>query len=187
MSSNVSDVLTAFRSGTLTAEDAARQLLPLLQTSGRLNLELGPDIRPILEALRRLAGPGASDPRQPLTWESPHWQRLTRVPDDFWTILRERRLDQSPQCLRYAFTVRSPVAAATLEDWIMDHSDHRVIVDLPASFQEASGQLVGLTTARRLTKVDLVNWASWLQSIPPVPQAALTDLGIAPPPPDDPE
>ena len=184
MSSTVSDILTAFRSGTLSAEDAAQQLLPLLQTSGRLNLELGPEIRPILEALRRLAGPGASDPRQPLTWDSPHWQRLGRVPDDFWTIVRERRLDQSPQRLRYAFTVRSAAAATALEDWIMDHSDHQVTVDLPASFEEASGQLVGLTPARRLTKADLLSWANWLQSIPPVPEAGLTDLGIAPAPPD---
>jgi hypothetical protein len=184
MSSNVSDILTAFRSGTLSAEDAAQQLLPLLQTSGRLNIELGPEIRPILEALRRLAGPVAPSPHEPLAWDSPHWQRLSRVPDDFWTILRERRLDQSPQCLRYAFTVRSGAAATALEDWIMDHSDHQVTVDLPASFEEAAGQVVGLTPARRLSKADLQNWAGWLQAVPPVPDAALTELGIAPAPPD---
>jgi hypothetical protein len=187
MSPTASDILAAYRSGTLTVEEAARQLLPLLQTSGRLNLELGPDVRPVLEALRRLASPGTPrkpESRQPLTWDSPHWQRLSRVPDDFWTILRDRRLDQSLQCLRYAFTVRSAAAAAALEDWIMDHSDHHVTVDLPASFQEASGQVMGQTPARRLTKADLSTWVTWLQSIPPVPDASLTDLGIAPPPQD---
>ena len=182
MSSTITDILTAFRSGTLTAEDAAHQLLPLLQTSGRLNIDLSSDIRPVLEALRRLAGSGTSDPRKPLTWDSPHWQRLSRVPDDFWTILRERRLDERPQCLRYTFTVRSAAAATALEDWIMDHSDHDVTVALPASFQEASGQLTGLTPSRLLTKAHLLSWANWLRSIPPVPDAALTDLGIAPPP-----
>ena len=184
MSSTITDILTAFRLGTLTAEDAARQLLPLLQTSGRMSIELSSDIRPVLEALRRLAGSGTSNPREPLTWESPHWQRLSRVPDDFWTILRARRLDQSPQCLRYAFTVCSATAATALEDWIMDHSDHHITLDLPASFGEASGQVTGLTPARLLTKANLLSWANWLQAIPPIPDAALTDLGIAPPPPD---
>jgi hypothetical protein len=182
MSSTIIDILTAFRSGTLSAEDAAQQLLPLLQTSGRLNIDLSPDIRPVLEALGRLAGSGVADPSKPLTWESPHWRRLGRVPDDFWTILRERRLDRSPYCLRYAFTVRSAVAAAALEDWIMDHSDHHVTVTLPASFQDASGQVAGLTPPKLLTKAHLLRWADWLQSVPPVPDAALTDLGISPPP-----
>ena len=184
MSSTASEILAAFRSGALTADEAARQLLPLLQTSGRLNLDLGFDVRPLVEALRQLASPGTPTKPQspePLTWESRHWQRLNRVPEDFWTILHERRLDQSPQCLRYAFTVRSTVAAAALEDWIMDHSDHHVTVDLPDSFEEASGQVVGHTPARRLTKADLLTWVTWLQSIPPVPEAALTDLGIASP------
>ena len=182
MPSTIIDILTAFRSGTLAAEDAARQLLPLLQTSGRLDLELSADIRPVLEALRRLAGAGTADPRKPLTWNSPHWQRLSRVPDDFWTILRDRQLDQSQQCLRYAFTVRSATAATTLEDWLMDHSDHQITVALPVSFQDGAGQVAGLTPPRLLTKAHLVSWAKWLQSIPPVPDAALTDLGIAPPP-----
>jgi hypothetical protein len=181
MSLSMTDILTAFRSGTLTAEDAAKQLVPLLQTRGRLNLQLSDDIRPVLEALRRLAGSGTSVPRQPLTWDSPHWHRLSQVPDDFWTILRERRLDQSPQCLRYAFTVRSAAAATVLEDWILDHSDHEVTLNLPASFQDAAGQVVGLTPPRLLTKPDLRNWANWLQSVPPVSDAALTDLGITPP------
>jgi hypothetical protein len=104
------------------------------------------------------------------------------VPDDFWAILRERRLDQSPQCLRYAFTVRSAAAATALEDYIMDHSDHHVTVTLPSSFQEASGQIAGLTPPRLVTKAHLLTWANWLQAIPAVPDAALTDLGIAPPP-----
>lgn len=185
MSQTITDILTAFRSGTLSAEDAATQLIPLLRTSGQLNFELSPDIKPLLEALRRMAGTGTTNPLQPLTWESRHWQRLNKVADDFWTILKERRLDQTPQCLRYAFTVRSTAAATALEDWIMDHSDHRVTVALPASFEEAAGQVAGLLPARVLTKADLANWVSWLQAVPPVPDAALTDLGIAPPPHDD--
>lgn len=182
MSRTIADVLTAYRSGTLTAEDAAQQLMPLLQTSGRLNMELSADIKPLLEALRRLAGPDVAQPTQPLVWESKHWQRLDRVADDFYTILRERKLDQSPQCLRYAFTVGSQTAATALEDWIMDHSDHRVTVGLPASFQGSSGQVTGLTPARILTRADLVSWVAWLRDIPLVPDAALSDLGIAPPP-----
>jgi hypothetical protein len=184
MSSTATEILAAFRRGALTAEEAARQLLPLLQTSGRLNLDLGFDVQPLLDALRQLASPGAPPkPQSPelLTWESRHWQRLKRVPDDFWAILHERRLAQSPQCLRYAFTVRSTAAATALEDWIMDHSDHQVTLELPDSFEAASGQVVGQTPARRLTKADLVTWVSWLQSIPPVPEAALTYLGIASP------
>ena len=80
--------------------------------------------------------------------------------------------------------MRATAAAAALEDWIMDHSDHRLTVDLPDSFEEASGQVVGHTPARRWTKADLLTWVTWLQSIPPVPEAALTDLGIASPPED---
>lgn len=182
MPSSITDILTAFRSGTVTAEDAAQQLLPLLQTSGRLNILLTADIRPVLEALSRLAGSTPTGPRPPLTWESPHWQRLSRVPDDFWTILRDRHLDQTPQCLRYVFTVRSAVAATGLEDWIMDHSDHQITLDLPASFDVTSGHVVGLTPPKLLTKLDLTKWAQWLQSVPTVPDAALTELGISPPP-----
>jgi hypothetical protein len=182
MSPNIIDILTAFRAGNLSADDAARQLLPLLQTSGRLGLELTADIRPVLEALRRLAGPATSQPRVPLAWESPHWQRLNRVADDFWTILQERRLAQAPQCLRYGFTVRSAAAAASLEAWMLDHSDHQITVDLPASFEEASGQVIGLTPPRVLTRADLQKWVAWLQAVPPVSDAALTELGLAPAP-----
>lgn len=182
MSPDIVDILTAFRTGALPAEEAARQLLPLLQTSGRLGLELTPDLRPLLEALRRLAGHGDAAPKEPLTWDSPHWRRLDRVAKDFWLILRDRRLESSPQCLRYGFTVRTPQAAAALEDWILDHSDHTVRVELPADFADGSGQVVGQTPARILTEADLTRWASWLQDIPPVPDAALSELGIAPPP-----
>lgn len=184
MSATASEILAAFRSGALTAEEAARQLLPLLQTSGRLDIELGFDVQPLLAALRQLTSPGmpARPPSaQPLTWESPHWLRLNRVPDDFWSILRDRRLEQSPQCLRYGFTVGSRAAATALEDWIMDHSDHHVAVNLPDSFERSTGHVVGHTPAKRLTKAHLLAWVAWLQSIPPVPDAALTDLGIASP------
>jgi hypothetical protein len=187
MSSTANEILAAFRSGALTAEEAARRLLPLLQTSGPLDLDLGLDVQPLVEALRHLASPGRpSTPQsiQPLVWQSRHWQRLDRVPEDFWHILRGRHLDQSPQCLRYVFTVRSAAAATALEDWILDHSDHRVSVQLPESFHNASGEVVGHTPAKRWTKPDLVTWVGWLRSIPPVAEAALTDLGIASPPPD---
>lgn len=184
MASTIADILTAFRSGTLSAEDAARELIPLLQTSGRLNIELSPDVQPLLEALSRLAGAGVARSAQPLHWESKHWQRLNHVADDFWSILRERRLDRDPHCLRYTFTVQSAAAASALENWIMDQSDHQVSLALPTSYEEAAGQVTGVTPARVLTKADLANWVSWLQAIPPVPDAALTDLGIAPPPPE---
>jgi hypothetical protein len=183
MPQSPAEILADFRNGLLTAEEAAKQLLPLLQTSGRLNLELGPETRPVLEALRRIAGidrrprPAA----EPLVWDSPHWRRLGRVADDFWTILRDRRLDQSPQCLRYAFTVRSSAAATALEDYVLDHSDHEVKVDLPASFQAGTGQVIGTTQPRRLTQTDLQAWVAWLLAVPPVEDAALTDLGISPP------
>jgi hypothetical protein len=184
MSATAVEILAAFREGAMSAEEAARQLLPLLQTSGKLNLELGPEVRPVLEALRRLASSGQptdAEPLPPLAWESPLWRRLARVPDDLWTILRDRRLDQAPQCLRYVFTVRSIDAARTLEQWIADHSDHDVNVDLPASFQRSSGQLACKTRPKLLTKADLLAWVTWLQAIPAVPDAALTDLGIQTP------
>ena len=111
MSSTANEILAAFRSGALTAEEAAQQLLPLLQTSGRLNLDLGFDVQPLLAALRQLSSPGTPPkPRslQPLTWESPHWQRLKQVPDDFWTILHERGLDQRRRQLRARQAVHEP-------------------------------------------------------------------------------
>ncbi len=182
MAVTITDILTAFRTGTISAEDAASQLLPLLQTSGRLSLPIAPDLRPLLEALGRLAGPATPRPMPALTWESPHWKRLGRVPDDFWTILRDRRMEQDPQCLRYAFTVGSAEAARALEDWIMDHADHAVSVELPPSFEMGPGQVVGVVPAKRLQKGDLEAWARWLSEIPPVADAALTDLGIVPPP-----
>jgi hypothetical protein len=184
MTPTIIEILTAFRSGTLSAQDAAEQLLPLLRTSGGLGFELTPEIRPVLEALNRLAGPSSAAPQTPLVWESPHWQRLGRVPEDFWNILRERRLTQAPHCLRYAFTVRSAAAASALEDWILDNSDHEVTRELPPSFEHASGQVVGLTPPRLLTREDLQKWAAWLQAISPIPDAALTDLGIVAPPED---
>ena len=184
MSATPAEILAAFRAGGLSAEEAARQLLPLLQTSGSLNLELGPEVRPVLEALQQLASPGRAEsagPPQPLAWESPLWRKLPRVPDDLWTIIRDRRLERTPQCLRYVFTVRSAAAAAALERWIAENSGHHVSVDLPGSFRRSAGQVKGETPPKLLTKADLVAWVSWLQAIPPVPDAALSDLGLQTP------
>ncbi|HWA58258.1 MAG TPA: hypothetical protein VG692_13445 [Gemmatimonadales bacterium] len=181
MPPSVFEILAAFRSGAMSAEDAARLLLPLLQTSGRPAFEPSTDLAPVLEALQRLAGPAPSAPRTPLTWDSPHRQRLPRVAADFWAILQERRLATHPQCLRYAFTVRSREAASALEDWIMDHSDHGVTLELPESFEHRSGQVVGLTEPKVLSRDDLDRWVAFLQAIPPVPDASLSDLGIASP------
>jgi hypothetical protein len=187
MSATASEILASFRDGTLSAEEAARQLLPLLQSSGKLSLEFGPDMRPVLEALRRLAMPSqppAKEALPPLDWESPLWRSLHRVPDDLWTIMKDRHLDLAPQCLRYVFTVRSAAAAATLEDVIGRQPQHRGTVEIPALFQQASGRVTGETLPRLLTKSDLVTFAAWLRSIPPVADAALTDLGIQAPPRD---
>jgi hypothetical protein len=187
MSATAGEILASFRDGTLSAEEAARQLLPLLQSSGKLSLEFGPEVRPVLEALRQLAMPGqpsAKEPPAPLDWESPLWRSLHRVPDDLWTIMRDRHLDMAPQCLRYVFTVRSAAAAATLEDLIGHQPHHRVTVEIPASFQQASGHVTGETHPRLLTKSDLVTFTAWLRSIPPIADAALTDLGIQAPPRD---
>ena len=184
MSATPGEILAAFRDGTLSAEEAARQLLPHLQSSGKLSLEFGPEVRPVLEALRALATHGqplAKEPPPPLEWESPLWRSLHRVPDDLWTIMRDRHLDLAPQCLRYVFTVRSAAAAATLEDLIGHQPQHRVTVELPTSLPQASGRVTGETLPRLLTKSDLVTFAAWLQSIPPVADAALTDLGIQAP------
>jgi hypothetical protein len=185
MSRTAGEILAAFREGTLSAEEAARQLLPLLQTSGKLNLELGPDVRPVLEALRQLTAagaPAAKAPAEPLAWESPHWRSLPRVAENFWTIIKDRRLQDTPHCLRYAFTVRTAQAAEALQDWIEDHADHQVTTDLPASFQLAAGLVVGETPPKILTRADLTAWVAWLQSVPPVADAALSDLGINAPP-----
>jgi hypothetical protein len=181
MAVTITDILTAFRHGEISAEDAARQLIPLLQTSGRLSFPITQDLRPLLEAIRRMAGQ-APRPKQPLSWESPHWKRLDRVAEDFWTILRDRRMEQEPQCLRYAFSVGTAAAATALEDWLMDHSDHAISVDLPYSFESGLGQVVGVLPAKRLQKSDLEAWVTWLRGIPPVADAALSDLGIVSPP-----
>lgn len=182
MAVTITDILTSFRSGTISAEDAARQLIPLLQTSGRLSFPITQDLRPLLEAFRRLAGPAIHRPKQPLTWESPHWKRLDRVAEDFWTILRDRHMEQDPQCLRYAFSVGTPAAATALENWLLDNSDHTITVDLPASFDFGLGQVVGVLPPKRLQKADLESWVRWLRGIPPVPDAGLSDLGVVPPP-----
>ena len=184
MSPTANEILAAFRNGSLTAEEAARQLLPLLQTSGPLNLDLGSDVQPLVDALREIAGLGEPQPAEALTWESRHWTRLDRVPEDFWFILHGRHLDQSPQCLRYGFSVASTAAATALEAWLLDHSDHRVSVEFPEGFPRIHGHVIGHTPARRWTKPELVRWVTWLKSIPPVADAALTDLGIASPPDD---
>jgi hypothetical protein len=64
----------------------------------------------------------------------------------------------------------------------LDHSDHSVTVQLPADFAAGSGAVTGQTQAKLLTEADLAHWADWLREIPPVPDAALYELGIAPPP-----
>jgi hypothetical protein len=180
------EIMATFRSGGVSAEDAAQRLLPLLQAAGTLTLDVGPDTIPVLEALKRLAHPPAPPPRtptQPLIWESPHWRDLARVPEGLWRVITERRLDQSPRSLRYVFTVGSDAAARILQQWIAVHSDHQVTPDLPASFEESRGQIVGLTRPALLTRAGVAAWVAWLQSMPSVPDAALTDLGISDPPP----
>jgi hypothetical protein len=177
------EILAAFRSGALSAEAAAQQLLPLLQTSGKPTLDTGPDVRPVLEALQRLANPAGPARRglaEPLGWETPQWLSLPRVADGLWRIIR-RHLERAPQCLRYLFAVRSAGAATALQEWITAHSDHQLTVDLPPSFQYSGGQIVGHTRTALLTQPDLVAWAAWLQSIPRVADAALTDLGLVSP------
>jgi len=175
------EILARYRTGDLSAEDAAALILPSLKEAGELTLNIGPNEMPLLDALQRLANP-APPPPPTLTWESQPWLALGRLADDFWGQIQARGLDQVPQCLNYVFLVGSHTAAASLEEWIGTRSDHVVTVSLPESFEVAHGRVFGRTAPRLLSWNDLAEWAAWLASIPPVPNASLDGLGVSAPP-----
>ncbi len=175
------EIIAQYKAGALTAEAAAELILPSLQAAGELTLNIGPEEGALLAALQRLAAP-PPPPLSCLTWESQPWLGLGRVADDFWRQVQARGLDRIPQCLNYVFLVGSPAAAAALENWISARSDHVVTVSLPDSFEESHGRVFGRTAPRLLSHSDLAEWAAWLATIPPVPDASLDGLGVSGPP-----
>jgi hypothetical protein len=175
------EVISQYRAGELTAEAAAELLLPALKAAGKLTLDITEEEMPVLEALQRLAAP-QPEPLKLLTWESRAWLALGGLADDFWQKLCDRGLDRVPQCLNYVFLVGSHAAATALRQWIETRSDHVVTATLPEAFEESHGRVFGRTPPRVLTHAHLVEWAGWLQSIPPVPDASLDGLGVSGPP-----
>lgn len=175
------EVIRQYRAGELTAEAAAELLLPTLKAAGKLTLDITEEEMPVLEALQRLAAP-QPEPLRVLAWESQSWMALPGLADDFWQKLCDRGLDRVPQCLNYVFLVGSDAAATTLRQWIETRSDHVVTAALPDSFDQGHGKVFGRTPPRILTHADLVEWAGWLQSLPPVSDASLDGLGVSGPP-----
>jgi len=175
------EAIRQFRSGEITAETAAELLLPSLQATGKLELELSETDMPVLAALQQLTRPKLP-PAQPLTWESKSWQALAGLPDSFWPQLQQHGLDKVPQCLNYVFMVRSEMAADVLTQRIESASDQVVMTDLPPSFEKYNGRVFGRTPPRLLTHADLVEWAAWLRAIPPIPDASLERLYVSGPP-----
>jgi hypothetical protein len=175
------EVVRQFRSGELTAEAAAELLLPSLQSAGKLELELSEADMPVLAALQQLTRPKLP-PAQPLSWESKSWLALEGLPGSFWPQLQQHGLDKVPQCLNYIFMVSSEAAADILTRRIESTSDHVVMTDLPESFEKHNGRVFGRTPPRLLTHRDLVEWAAWLQAIPPIPDASLERLHVSGPP-----
>lgn len=175
------EVIRQYRNGELTAEAAAELLLPSLQKSGKLELELSESDMPVLAALQQLTKPQLPAAR-PLVWESKSWLALEGLPDSFWPQIQEHGLDQIPQCLNYVFMVGSDLAADLLTQRIESTSNHSVMADLPSDYQKFNGRLFGRTQPAMLTHADLVEWSGWLRSFSPIPDAMLEKLHVSGPP-----
>jgi hypothetical protein len=179
------DIVEAFLSGALTAEAAATRLVPLLAAGAKLNLELGPDVVPLFQALDRLHGGTGDLPlpsAEPVDWSLDGWGGLEETVALFWETIQDQDLEHRPLCLTYGFTVGSATAAHALRDWITSHSDHSVTLKLPASFRHFHGWVAVHTQPRRLSPELLRDWVAWLASIPPIPDACPNGTGISDPP-----
>ncbi|HSB55048.1 MAG TPA: hypothetical protein VLD58_11860 [Gemmatimonadales bacterium] len=174
------EVIRRYREGTLSTEEAAAALLPLLMEAGSLDLPLTEEDMPLLDALQRLSAPPLP-PAQPLSWESQLWRALPKMADHFWPQIVEQQLDRSPQCFTYVFLVGSEAAAEALRLQIGSSSDHAVTVQLPDDYARASGRLFGQAPPRMVVQDDLSHWSAWLLSLTPVRDAALEKLYLSDP------
>jgi hypothetical protein len=175
------EVIRQYRDGDLTAEAAAELLLPSLQKTGKLELELSEADMPVLAALQQLAKPRLPA-AQPLVWESRSWQALEGLADSFWPQIQQHGLDQIPQCLNYVFMVGSNIAAEQLTQRIESSSDHSVMTDLPSDYEKFVGRVFGQTQPAMLTHPGLVQWSGWLRGFSPVPDAMLEKIHVSGPP-----
>lgn len=176
-------IIADYRSGALSADAAALELLPLLKQAGKLELPLTEHDLPLLQALQRLTQPPLP-PAQELVWESKVWLGLPRMPELLWPQVTRNGLDRSPQCLNYVFLVSSEAAAEALVAQIDGRTDHRVTVQLPADYATHAGRVFGQLPPRLVTEAELVAWGAWLQSLAPVTGATLEKLHLSPPPAD---
>lgn len=177
--SELARIIADYRSGALSAAAAARELLPLLQAAGTLDLALTEKDMPLLHALERISAPPLPE-AQALTWDTALWRGLDGMPAMLWPRIVENEEHTTPQCLACTFLVSSDAAARALIDQF-ERAGCQVYPELPDDYTAHCGRVHGKLPARLLTEPDLVAWGAWLQSLTPVPGATLELLQLSPP------